>query len=437
MRATEQTDRGWPREGWRLRSRATGLLLVIACAGACTASGDMGLTVARDSSGIRILESRAPLWSPGEEWRVVEPPRVEIGVDQGDEAYQLFDVKQALRMSDGSVVVLNGGTDELRWYDASGRHRLTTGGRGGGPGEFNVLEFMAVLPGDSILAYERVPPRASIFGPTGVFVRNLSVPRPANRSVWGIEFNISGALSGRRLVVWSQPLYGRGYHEDFTDGINRLAHPIGIVDLEAQRFDSVAAAPGWDVWIDREGSGAPRMAAPPFARSSDIVGDGAAIYIAPTDDVSILVLDAAGRLRRIIRAAHSPVPISRADWDAWIAELYEQFPEVTPGQRAQGERLLAAMPVPERMPAYRGLDVDRDGNLWLHDYPRPGLANPGARVFDADGRWLGTVTLPAGIRRELSREPRPMDIGDDFILGVWTDSLGVEYVRLYQLAKPR
>ena len=413
--------------------RLASLLLAAPCLAACGAGGDAEITLVRDSAGVRIVESSAPAWADDERWRVVEPPLVEIGTDQGDDAYQLFDVRGAVRLSDGRIVVLNAGTNELRWYDATGRHQASAGGTGGGPGEFSSLDFIALLPGDSVLAFNLAPARASLFAPDGMFVRDLPVPLPDDRMAW-IGLVASGVLTGKRLVFWSQPLYGSGYN-DFRDGINRLPHPIGIADLEHARFDSVGLAPGWDVWVEHQGRGDARMAAPPFARSSDVIGSGDQIYIAPTDDFTVMVLDASGALTRIVRTPHEPVPIRSRDWDAWVAELVELFP-MPPEQRAEGNRLLAAMPVPDDLPAYRGLDVDRAGNLWLHDYPRPGLASPGARVFDSTGRWLGSVSLPAGIKRALSREPLPFDIGADWILGIWTDAQGVERVRLYRLDKP-
>ncbi len=414
------------------RARATLLVAVAACGSA--GDGGRDAVTVRDSAGIRIVESRAPAWRAGEAWRVVEPPLVEIGLAQGESAYEMFDVRGALRLSDGRMVVLNAGTRELRWYDAAGRHLMTAGGRGGGPGEFNSPGFMARLPGDSILAFDRQPPRASIFDPAGAFVRDVAFPQPPSRRSW-VSFEVTGLLDAYRLVVWSQPIYGSGYHA-FPDGMNRLPHPIGVGDLEAARFDSIATAPGWDVWVEQRSDGSAQMAAPPFARSSDVVATGNEIFIAATDAVAVHVLDAQGRLTRIVRAAHRPVPIRPADWDAWVADLTELFPNLTPAQRAEGDRLLAVMPVPATMPAFRGLDVDRAGNLWLHDYPRPGLVSPGARVFDQEGRWLGSVMLPPGIKRDFSREPLSFDIGDDWILGVWTDAMGVEYVRLYRLEKP-
>jgi hypothetical protein len=48
-------------------------------------------------------------------------------------------------------------------------------------------------------------------------------------------------------------------------------------------------------------------------------------------------------------------------------------------------------------------------------------------VFDPDGRWLGEVEMPSRFY--------PWDFGEDWLLGVETDDLGVEYVVLYSLNK--
>lgn len=48
-------------------------------------------------------------------------------------------------------------------------------------------------------------------------------------------------------------------------------------------------------------------------------------------------------------------------------------------------------------------------------------------VFESTGRFLGELRLPYGFR--------PMEITDERVIGVWTDSLGVEFVEVYTLRK--
>jgi hypothetical protein len=49
-------------------------------------------------------------------------------------------------------------------------------------------------------------------------------------------------------------------------------------------------------------------------------------------------------------------------------------------------------------------------------------------VFDTEGRLLGAL--------EIAGRVRVVDIGSDYVLGVWQDDLDVERVILYELLKP-
>jgi sugar lactone lactonase YvrE len=71
--------------------------------------------------------------------------------------------------------------------------------------------------------------------------------------------------------------------------------------------------------------------------------------------------------------------------------------------------------------------VDADGNLWVLDYARPGDDGRHWTVFSADGRALGRVETPPGLR--------VLEIGRDYVLGVWQDELDVEYVRMHRLER--
>ena len=48
-------------------------------------------------------------------------------------------------------------------------------------------------------------------------------------------------------------------------------------------------------------------------------------------------------------------------------------------------------------------------------------------VFDPRGRMLGTIETPGS--------GRVTEIGEDYLLGIWTDELDVEQVRMYRLYK--
>jgi hypothetical protein len=87
------------------------------------------------------------------------------------------------------------------------------------------------------------------------------------------------------------------------------------------------------------------------------------------------------------------------------------------------------MPVPKAMPAYSQLRIDRVGNLWVELYQPFDNERSSWTVFDSTGRMLGHVGTPRGL--EIN------EIGDDYLIGVLSDSLDVEHVRVHRLTKPR
>jgi len=116
-------------------------------------------------AGIQVIESRAPRWENTPHW-VVGAPVVEIGSVDGDSSGILFQVQDAVRLSDGRILVANGGTNELRFFTGSGRHLATIGGTGSGPGEFRWLTGVWVSA-DSMFAFDNALARVSVFTDQG------------------------------------------------------------------------------------------------------------------------------------------------------------------------------------------------------------------------------------------------------------------------------
>src|SRR5688572_2835117 len=122
MRLLHEPARG----GMRLVSpcgRST-VRAVVAIAGtawvaACTDGGIGSGPSRRDSAGVEIVENRgAPAWTSATAWTVADTPSVSIGGNESDSTALFSRVQNAVRLGDGRIVVANGGTRELRFYDA-------------------------------------------------------------------------------------------------------------------------------------------------------------------------------------------------------------------------------------------------------------------------------------------------------------------------------
>ena len=71
-------------------------------------------------------ESDASMVSQVPQWRLSQRPLLDIGVASGDPVYELTDAASSLRLPDGGVVVADVGAGELRYFDATGRYRMTS-----------------------------------------------------------------------------------------------------------------------------------------------------------------------------------------------------------------------------------------------------------------------------------------------------------------------
>src|SRR4051812_47765874 len=118
-----------------LRSAIVALLSASLFA-ACGHSGERAAFVARDSSGVAIVENARPAWKPGEGWRLSDAPVLSLGVAEGTQEQEFERITDVLRLPDGRLAVANDGSAELRYFAADGHFLGAAGRQGDGPGEF-------------------------------------------------------------------------------------------------------------------------------------------------------------------------------------------------------------------------------------------------------------------------------------------------------------
>ena len=94
----------------------------------CCVASSAAAQATRDSAGIRIIDNAKPVWGPGREWRLSEKPILDIGGGTGAD-HELGRIAGLTRLSDGRVVVADQSTLQLKFYDPSGRHLTSIGGR--------------------------------------------------------------------------------------------------------------------------------------------------------------------------------------------------------------------------------------------------------------------------------------------------------------------
>jgi len=371
----------------------------------------------RDSSGVRIIANHACQWPEGEGWRLSDVPRLDIGALEGEAPYQFFRVSNAVTLGDGSIVVANSGTHEIRFFDAAGSFLYSSGRKGGGPGEFEALWTLAVLPGDSIIAFDRRLRRMSIFTPDGTFARSFMFTALAGAAALPMPI---GLTSDQRLVV-SERAFRTG---ETRTGLSRDSSYYLLVDLDGALLDTLGHFLG-DEWYIKSERETIYTATPPFSRSSESVVYGNGFYFGSGDSYEIAYYASDGALLRLIRRMTPNLQVTTED----IARYQQDVLDGTrdPSRRQFWQSMFAEMPVPETMPAYSDLIIDLEGNLWVGEYQRPGDEQPRWTVFDPDGVMLGVVETPQRFR--------VFEIGSDYVLGRGADDLDVEHIKIYNLLK--
>ncbi|HEX2209770.1 MAG TPA: 6-bladed beta-propeller [Longimicrobium sp.] len=374
----------------------------------------------RDSAGITIVQNDAPAWKKGQEWRVSADPLLDVGEAEGDPNEQFARVTDALRLSDGTLLVGDGQANEIRAFDAQGKYLRTVGRKGGGPGEFTGLFGMHLLPGDTVAAYDYQSNRLSFFSPSGALARSVTLremngklpPRPI------------GIFSDGRILV--TPLYDPNF-KDSSKPVRDTA-VLAVFSAAGTQAASLGSVPGDETVTITGGTGNNRMmlrSTPPFGLSTSFGVHGTRLLIGDPVRYELVERRPDGTVARLIRRSGEREPVTQADRDAYLERQGEGMNDAR--FRPLHEQLEKQTVFPERKPFFTGLVMDAAGNAWVRRPSAPETEAPWD-VFDPEGRLLGTVTTPAGFR--------VTQIGEDFIVGTWEDEMDVPHVRIHRLEKP-
>lgn len=390
-------------------------IFISAVVAACGGSGgaDAGWVV-RDSAGIVIVENdhTLPAWRDGRGWRLSAEPAVRIGTVSGDTTQQLYRVVHSRILSDGRIAVVNSGTSEVRLYDGEGRYLMSLGGSGDGPGEFRSPWAVHEVAADSILVIDLYR-EISVFDSDGRYARRFVPERPEGR-VQGEGFEPVDQFGDGSLLF-------RSHHRQDPTWVGVHRNQISMVRTLLDGSFGGSLGDFDDQTVMYGGLGQYVFGARAREGASDTT-----MWYGPGDRFEIREVAFDGRTVRLIRLDQPPRPVTGAD----EAEFRDATLERVRGtsQEPLYNRLLAGSEFAENFPAHYDVWTDAAGNLWVQDYqPYTARVDRMWSVFDSRGRYLGEVTVPAGLTVH--------DIGEDYVLGRWTDDLDVEYIVKYDLEK--
>ena len=396
----------------------------------------------RDSAGVQLVYNGGIGTLPQ---AALDSPRMtlRIGEVEGAPEYQFFRLWAMAIGPAGEIYAVDAGHAEVRVYDGEGRHIRTYGRKGQGPGEFEFPTAVWLI-GDTIAVYDGRLYRMTLFDADGEvdtwraggFETGMLSPlapmaggwivAPFRYSGWQYEPGVARRDTTRIAFVASLPDAVRSYES--ADGSARVAGDAvrEILKYPGPRMFGVSTSLGMTATD------------PLFEPTPRRVVDGRGrVHFSPAASYVIESYDVDGRLVRRLTRAHTPVPVT--------AELVDRFRDLarahwdtasTAGEGVLGKENDAArggLPHVESLPPIGRMLASAEGALWVEridlvpdpidlvwQRPAPPPRETKWDLFDPDGRFLGTVTLPPKFT--------PRVVSERWTLGIFRDELDVQYI---------
>jgi hypothetical protein len=408
--------------------------LAAACAGGDAAT-ETGWRAAVDTIGdtIAVRTVSGMVWP--DTARLVE--EIRIGSMDGADAY-VFGEPSALALGPaGEIVVLDAQVPVVRVYGPDGVHRVDLGRKGGGPGEYERPDGIAVLQDGRVAVRDPGNGRIVLFSLDGETAGGF--PHPT-----GGGFNTSSPLwVDRDGVAWVTTLKHFGRPPWEWEFILIGVTPDGEVTdtIEAPRFEYDRRM----VTASRENSSSQRTV--PFTSQAVWAFSPLGYFVGGvTGEYRVDLLRVDRPVLSIRREAHEPVPVLPEEAAERRTRITEGLQRGYPGWRWNGPG------IPDTKPPLRDVFADADGRIWVV-VSRPGRETmtaaeareearrtgrtplrfqepPAFDVFDSEGRFLGPVAAPP----DLQLDPAPLARGDS-VWAVARDELGVPSVVRYRLVR--
>ena len=291
-------------------------LLTASCAGASDSPG----VAVRDSAGVTIVESTIAAWDREPPWRVSAEPTLVIGGAEHDVNSRFHEVAGVVRLRSGGVVVADGGSASILFYDAGGRFLRRVGGRGSGPGEFRRISSLQPLDGDSLLVFDGALARVTLLDAGGAIVAVHGFEDTAGEPV----FEVARLADGRYVAAIGGSTSRLGHVTE--PGIHRTRAPVVVFSSSGEPLDTVGTFPATEFAFTEIG-GRLVTGLVPFGHALSIGVFGDEIHIGTSDVTGFEVFAPGGEHLRSIRAPGRDLALTDGDVEAFRSSYLAQAPD--------------------------------------------------------------------------------------------------------------
>ena len=385
-----------------MRSAIAAVVVTLAIWGAaCDTATPAPAVVVRDSAGVTILESTGATGFPAP--MTVGEATFSVGLVEGEPEYLLHRVVGAMQLPNGEILVANGGSHELRFYDASGRFLRSEGREGEGPGEYRYMRALGRCREAGFVVFD-LNWQMNAYDLQGRFIERSVLTAPDGISPYNVACDPQSRIV---MLGWGQAM-AQGPVIGFYQARDRLV----LASTDGR------IATDFGEWLVSERIGRATGSRPhPAGRATVFALHDRRVYVGSGERFEIGLYDLDGTLQSIVRrpavslattssvkSAHLELAVARAE------------PDRRPAVRDQ----VSSWEWPESLPAYTALIVDQEGVAWLRNFNIDSDAPEVWSLLDVHRGYAGDVTLAPG---QTLLEP-----GADYLLVLQRDDLGVQSV---------
>ena len=321
---------------------------------------------------------------------LADEPLLRIGVLDGPTEYMFGNITNAVRLGDGSVVVADDQSHEVRMYDAGGRHLWTTGREGEGPGDYEGLWLTRGCSGAAVTVYDGQLKRITELDSDGRVVGTRTLRGAGGPGPYGAPACSPGG--GLVFTDWPEPEEALAVGEIRWDVSLSWERDYGVAILRS-------GIPGRELY--HYGGGG--VVAPlTWGRDLAFAVTATGVWYGSADDYELEHVDWTGRVTRIARWSGPDLEVTREHLDRYRDShlaRYETDEERRSFERDRWPEIRDDLP--ERFPAYahapRGLFSLPDGSVWVVPHSWRDLGDRAEfHLSGPDGTWLHRLMIPSG-----------------------------------------
>lgn len=268
-----------------------------------------------------------------------------------------------------NIYINDAGDMVIKVFDKNGQFMHTIGAKGIGPGEFQTVRYMAILPGGGLLILDSRARRTSVFDDHGKFQKSFQ---------WGNSVS-SVYLTTDSSYLTKETILGE-----------KSQVFIKELDFSGKELRSYGEFTQSESKVIREKGITMKLAIPHTPRSIFAGDQGRQLlYHCLNNQYTIDVYDKVGKLIRKIHRIYEPIPFTDED----AKEFYKNF-ENAPNPLFL--KIAKKIDLPKIKTITTRMIVDNQGNLWVATYEKKKeneILYAAYDVFNRDGYYDSKIWL--------------------------------------------